>query len=276
MVGACTHLDIKENMYNFLYKTINKKNGKAYIGVHSSNINPMEKFDGYLGSGHVLKKAIKKYGKKSFHREILIICESAEYAYLLEEKLVNDDFIRQKDNYNVVVGGKGGYIGSHLYDDPEHKKNASERAKKQNQKFIDDYGKDAMSERMKHVAAGCTEESRKHGAEKLKKKYNDPEFVKKKKESAQRAWEKEDSNERRKQVSKQSKDYWENLSQEEYDKICADRKNRTNGMMSAYNILTGENVRVSKEEYNADDNLVNHSSKVARKNKALRAKNRKE
>ena len=58
------------------------------------------------------------------------MCESAEYAYFLEQKLVNDDFVKRNDNYNIVVGGKGGYIGSHLYDDPEHKKRSAEFAKK--------------------------------------------------------------------------------------------------------------------------------------------------
>lgn len=48
-------------MYYTIYKTINKINGKFYIGAHAtSNIN-----DGYLGSGTSLLHAMKKYGKIS-------------------------------------------------------------------------------------------------------------------------------------------------------------------------------------------------------------------
>lgn len=255
-------------MHHFLYKTTNNINKKTYIGVHRSEINPLKSFDGYLGSGHILKKAIKKHGKDSFDRKVLVVCENAEYAYLLEEKLVNDNFTKQKDNYNIVVGGKGGYVGSYLYDDLEHKKRASERTKVQNKKFTEEYGKDAMSERMRHVCSGCNEESRKRGAETLKQRYNDPDFVEKKKESAKKAWQKESSDERKKQVSKQSKDYWSRLTQEEYDKICKQRKNRAKGMMSAFDLSTNKNVRVSKEEYRSNDNLVNHASYLAIEAKA--------
>ena len=56
-------------MYHTIYVTTNKINGKKYIGKHqTSDLN-----DNYLGSGILLKQAIKKYGKKKF-RERNIIC----------------------------------------------------------------------------------------------------------------------------------------------------------------------------------------------------------
>jgi len=256
-------------IHHFLYKTTNNTNGKHYVGVHSSKIDPMVSFDGYLGSGHTLKKAVKKYGKESFCREVMVMCDSAEYAYLLEERFVNDDFIKDKNNYNIVVGGKGGYIGSDFYNNEENKKKASERAKKQNKQFIIDHGEEAMVERMKYVSSRNTEESRKRAIEAYKKRYDDPEFVAKKKESAIKGWKKDNSDERRIQVSEQSKSYWANLSKEEYDEICAKRKKLYKGMMSAFNLSTGENVRVSKEEYRANDNLINHASHTARDAKLL-------
>ena len=50
-----------------VYKTVNLVNGKYYIGVHKTD-NP---YDDYIGSGKLIKRAIKKYGKDSFHKEII-------------------------------------------------------------------------------------------------------------------------------------------------------------------------------------------------------------
>ena len=92
-------------MYYFLYKTTNTLNGKFYIGVHSTvNLN-----DGYLGSGTIIKKAIKKYGKEVFVREILEFFGSKEEMFARETELVSEDFVKDHSNYNVHLGGKGGW-----------------------------------------------------------------------------------------------------------------------------------------------------------------------
>lgn len=66
----------------FVYKTTNIINGKYYIGVHKT----YDIEDGYLGSGTILKKAIEKYGKENFSREILSYHDSYDSA-LKEEKI---------------------------------------------------------------------------------------------------------------------------------------------------------------------------------------------
>lgn len=89
-----------ENVYT-IYKTINMINGNIYIGVHKTNyIN-----DSYLGSGKILKNAIKKYGSEHFKKEILFIFDNPDEAYLKEKEIVNDLFILDDNNYNLVVGG---------------------------------------------------------------------------------------------------------------------------------------------------------------------------
>ena len=50
----------------YIYLTTNLVNGKKYIGQHNGSIK-----DDYLGSGVLLVKAIKKYGKENFKKEIL-------------------------------------------------------------------------------------------------------------------------------------------------------------------------------------------------------------
>ena len=107
-------------MKYIVYCTTNLKNGKVYIGVHGTQI-PYE-FDGYLGCGVKVptkidkpfrinnpdtpfKRAINKYGYKSFYRSLLSIFETEEEAYRLEEQIVNLEFVKNKNSYNVAVGG---------------------------------------------------------------------------------------------------------------------------------------------------------------------------
>ena len=56
-------------MYYTVYKTKNLENGTEYIGYHATK----KLDDGYLGSGTILQKSLKKYGTKSFKKEILFI-----------------------------------------------------------------------------------------------------------------------------------------------------------------------------------------------------------
>ncbi|ADJ19441.1 homing endonuclease [Acinetobacter phage 133] len=92
-------------MFYFTYKTTNIKNGNFYVGVHkTSNL-----YDNYLGSGKVLKTAIKKYGPENFHTEILKVHYNQEDMYKHEASIVTEEFLTRPDTYNVKLGGKGGF-----------------------------------------------------------------------------------------------------------------------------------------------------------------------
>lgn len=91
-------------MYYIIYKIINNVNSKSYIGKHQTvNIN-----DNYFGSGKLLKKAIKKYGKKAFTKQILFIYETETEMNKKEKDLVSKNYISRKDIYNIGIGGEGG------------------------------------------------------------------------------------------------------------------------------------------------------------------------
>jgi hypothetical protein len=91
--------------YYTVYKTTNMINGKIYIGCHQTeNLD-----DDYLGSGLHLGRAIDKYGRESFKKEILHFCESVEDMFSMESKIVNEDFIQRKDVYNIKKGGEFGW-----------------------------------------------------------------------------------------------------------------------------------------------------------------------
>lgn len=85
----------------FVYKVTNKLNQNYYIGQHrTNNIN-----DGYLGSGSIIIKAIKKYGKENFERQILCFCDSQQELNLREKEFVNKDVINDEKSYNIRLGG---------------------------------------------------------------------------------------------------------------------------------------------------------------------------
>lgn len=90
-------------MYYTVYKTTNLINGKVYIGLHQTT----DPYDSYLGSGKLIKKAIKKHGRENFKKEVLNIFTSREDMINMEIKLVNKDFINRSDTYNLNEGGLG-------------------------------------------------------------------------------------------------------------------------------------------------------------------------
>ena len=66
--------------YNYIYRLTNALTGMEYIGVHrTDNLN-----DGYMGSGKIIKRAIQKYGRDAFKKEIL--SQFNTYIEALEEE----------------------------------------------------------------------------------------------------------------------------------------------------------------------------------------------
>ena len=97
-------------MLYVVYQTNNKINGKIYIGVHAAE-NP-EEDDGYRGSNVPLKRAIRKYGRENFIREILFTYDTEEEAYAKEAEIVTLEFAARRDIYNIQTGGSGGNLHS--------------------------------------------------------------------------------------------------------------------------------------------------------------------
>lgn len=108
-------------MRNYIvYKTTNKINGKIYIGIH---VTDLSKKQTYIGCG-VFKKdlkkkvkkgfpeAVRKYGYENFERKILFTYpeteEGLKLALAKEAELVDEDFVKRSDTYNLVPGGQYG------------------------------------------------------------------------------------------------------------------------------------------------------------------------
>lgn len=88
----------------FIYLTTNLVTGEKYIGKHYGELD-----DSYLGSGLILKRAVTKYGKENFERDILYISkDDQENSQKEKEYIAKYDAVNRPDFYNIHEGGKGG------------------------------------------------------------------------------------------------------------------------------------------------------------------------
>lgn len=110
----------------YIYRTTNLINGKTYIGKHESKDIMNDK---YLGSGKLLKPAIKKYGKENFKNEVIEVVESLFHANVMEEVWIAKERAIGKAEYNLADGGQGGDT-YHCVDEETQKRMAWSKGKK--------------------------------------------------------------------------------------------------------------------------------------------------
>ena len=91
-------------MYYTTYLTINNINHKEYFGVHSD----VSLDYNYMGSGKVVQRAFKKYGKDNFTKIVNGVWASEDIAYMIESWIVDDNYVLDVNTYNQKPGGKGG------------------------------------------------------------------------------------------------------------------------------------------------------------------------
>jgi hypothetical protein len=114
-----SHIKLPHNSLGYfwyVYKTKCAINNKVYVGVHKAKKIP----NSYIGCGVIsdvsakrraLKikspfvQAVAKYGYKNFNKEILEIFNNANDAYNMEARIVNEEWIKSGNSYNVSLGG---------------------------------------------------------------------------------------------------------------------------------------------------------------------------
>lgn len=85
----------------YVYKITNDFNNMEYVGFHSTtNLD-----DGYMGSGKRIIEAIKTHGVEHFKKEIIKTFTTKAAAEKLESDIVNIDYVRRLDTYNISIGG---------------------------------------------------------------------------------------------------------------------------------------------------------------------------
>lgn len=127
-------------MKHTIYQITNTVNGRIYIGKHTTD----DPNDSYMGSGKLLKRAVRKYGIESFKKDVLFVFENEDEMNQKEQELVTEEFCRRKDTYNICPGGNGGfgYINSHGLSvnniSTENARALSERGRKKKQELLKD------------------------------------------------------------------------------------------------------------------------------------------
>lgn len=157
-----------ELRHNIVYRITNVINNKIYIGVHKTdNLD-----DGYMGSGKVIKNAIKKHGIQNFNKEVLFDYPAYYMALEKEKELVDDTFLKREDVYNLRRGGDGGFdfINKNLLQNTtRNTQKRKERLPKMKKSFRNLYNN---SEGFRKILS----ENGKKGSEKVLEKYPEGTF----------------------------------------------------------------------------------------------------
>ncbi len=95
----------EQRKFHYIYRiTRLDESGRYYIGMHSTD----DLEDGYLGSGQILWRSIKKHGKEKHIKEILEFLPTRDLLKLREKELITKELVDDKLCMNLVPGGGGG------------------------------------------------------------------------------------------------------------------------------------------------------------------------
>jgi hypothetical protein len=134
-------------MFYTVYQVTNLANGKIYVGKHQTH----DIDDGYLGSGKLLRRAIRKYGLEKFSKQILFVFSTEKEMNAKEAEIVTEAFCTRPDTYNLCRGGNGGwgYINS---NNLQH----SQKQRATVRKMMSDWNRDRWANddrfRQEHIA----------------------------------------------------------------------------------------------------------------------------
>lgn len=135
----------------YIYETTNLVNSIKYIGLSSK-----KEFDeSYLGSGLILIKAVKKYGRESFEVKPLEYHDSKEKLIEAERRVIKERKANISDKYyNICEGGQWGDVVSGMSE--ERKEAMGEKISKKRKAWFNNNPeqRELYAERMREMATG--------------------------------------------------------------------------------------------------------------------------
>ena len=112
---------IEDLPYGYIYEIVNTVNGKTYIGQRKLSCD--RRWREYMGSGVLVKTAIRKYGKDKFVKRFICYGWSHEDLNILEQSHITQAMDDGRAQYNLFTGlGAGGDTFSLL--SPQERKDA--------------------------------------------------------------------------------------------------------------------------------------------------------
>lgn len=110
-----------QRKYHVIYKTTCTVTGKWYIGMHSTDdVN-----DGYMGSGSIIARSIKKHGKDNHVIEIVEYLPDRKSLSLREEEILTKELRKDPMCMNIRSGGTGNQPGKALKEETKTKMSVS-------------------------------------------------------------------------------------------------------------------------------------------------------
>lgn len=129
----------------YVYETTNLINGKKYIGVCVTKNK--RKSELYLGSGILLLKSIKKYGRENFKKEVIKEFDNEDDARQYERYLIDKlNAVDSNDYYNLTDGGYGGFTREcrKLSDETKDKISKSNKGKRMSKSQIENLSRKTL------------------------------------------------------------------------------------------------------------------------------------
>lgn len=212
-------------MFGYIYKTTNCVNNKVYIGKKQSS----KYIPTYLGSGKVIKQAIKKYGRENFANEIIDRANSLEELNLKEKYYVT--LYKEalgRDCYNIAGGGDGGntikYLPKEMKQDFVLKMTEINKARRSTSEFKEKIGSATKNrylnpeERKRHSEivkkAWDNSSLKEQSRERTTNLWKNENYRKKVTEGIQRSW--ENNEERRNALSQKQAEIWTPVKRKEH------------------------------------------------------------
>jgi len=96
---------------HYVYKIVNLKNQKEYIGVRT---HPNPQKDKYMGSGTCILKVIEIEGIDNFKKLILKTFDTREKAVEYESSLLTEEYCNSPNTYNIINTGSDG-VNKHCF-----------------------------------------------------------------------------------------------------------------------------------------------------------------